>query len=468
MKLKGLLVPLFSLPSRHGIGDFGKEAFQLVNILKKHHFNAWQLLPLNPVSYGHSPYQSVSSYAIEEIYISLDDLHKRGLIGRIKSFEKDKEHLNYEDIRAMKEKHSYRAYKNYVKKHGLRKINAFRKSHPKIDEYVKFVALKELNNNVSWNEWKVFNSPLKKDKENYHTFMQMILLEEYEAVRAYASKNGISIIGDLPFYVSFDSSDVYYHKERFMIENDAATCVSGVGPDAFSKEGQLWGNPIYNFEQLKNEGFKFWIERLEHMNNLYDYVRIDHFRAFDTYYVIPAGMKDGSIGEWKEAPGYECLDAIYKALPNIKLIAEDLGDLRPEVLVLRDHYNLPGMNVLHFMIDEVMASEDGKVKDNLITYLGTHDNQTSVSAFNSFSEEKIKEIREFFSKQGIVDENIVDAFIRFALRQNNAILSIVDVLHLNDDYRLNEPNTISEKNWSFRMLDFKKLRKELDRDVYAL
>ena len=466
MNLKGLLVPLFSLPSRHGIGDFGKDAFRMVDILKSKHYNIWQMLPLNPVSYGHSPYQSVSSYAFEELYISLDDLHKRGLIGRIKSFEKDKEHLDYEAIRAYKEKHTLRAYKKYVKLYGKNKIHKYRKDNPKIDEYVRFVALKEINDNVSWTEWKVFKSPLLKEKEDYHTFMQMILKEEYDALRKYANENGISIMGDLPFYVSFDSSDVYYHKENYLIKDDKPLFVSGVGPDAFSKEGQLWGNPIYDFNKLKEDGFKFWIERLYHMYKLYDYVRIDHFRAFDTYYVIPEGMKDGSIGEWKEAPGYECLDAIYKAIPDIKLIAEDLGDLRPEVLVLRDHYSLPGMCVLHFMIDEVM--KNGKVADNLVTYLGTHDNQTSVTCFASFKEEKINEIRAFFKEKGIVDNDIVDAFIRFAFTQKNAIISIVDVLHLNDDYRLNEPNTISNKNWSFRMLSYKKLKEELKRDIYDI
>lgn len=341
----------------------------------------------------------------------------------------------------------------------MSKIYEFGDSHLKVKEYCKFASLKEVNNGLSWDEWNIFEHEKLNDLNNYHLFLQMILFEEWNSIKEYALKKGVSIIGDIPFYVGFDSSDVFFNQNLFLLENKKRTFVSGVGPDYFSKEGQMWGNPIYFYQNMYGDGYSFLVDRIIEASKLYDYVRIDHFRAFDTYYVIKAEEKTAMNGEWWKCPGYEILDSLFSKKSDIKLIAEDLGLLTPEVYALRDHYKLPGMNVIEFNIFEDIAQE--KDTSNLISYLGTHDNSTIKSFVRNLTIKEKREIRKYFRSKKIYSLSLVNGFIKYLFSKENAIISFVDLLKLSDKYRINKPSTISNLNWSSKLVNFDKLFKNL-------
>ena len=469
MKMNGVLMPVFSLPGKYGIGEFSKEAYYFIRLLKKHGYNVWQLLPLNPVAFGNSPYQSYSSYAIEELYLPLEELLNEGLIKKIKKF-KYENHINYDQVKAYKRHYYIEAYKNVLKdKNYLKKIEQFRKSNPRIEEYATFMAKKEINNGRAWNEWDTED----KEKENYlrlyYLFLQYRVLISYQKLHKYANKMGITIIGDVPFYVGYDSSDVYFNKRLFLMDNNNnPTLVAGVPPDYFSSLGQRWGNPIYDFGKMKEDNFNFIVERLASAGQLYDYVRLDHFRAFDTYYVIPSQYNDARIGEWRYAPGYEIIDALYRKYPSINLIAEDLGDLREEVHTLKNHYHLPGMNILEFTIfDYINGKNIDKDNQSLITYIGTHDNDTVSSWYsNTLSKDEHDKLHNYLINLDVKGSNTIDRFISFSYRYfYNTIISFTDFLHLGTRGRINEPSTIKVDNWSIRLKDFKGIRKAFKKEL---
>lgn len=465
MKIKGLLLPIFSLPSKFGIGDFGKEAFLLLDLLKENNFNVWQILPLNPISYGHSPYQPYSSYAFDDLYIDLEDLKKQGLISAFETL-KASSRVDYETVREFKEKIYKEAYRNYLDKFGYSKIEDFRLDNKKIDEYASYQAIKQLNEKDT--PWNKFNDALEnKDYLNikyFHLFKQMVLFDEWKKVKKYAQKLNIKIMGDIPFYVGYDSSDVYFNRHLFLLdENNDPLFVAGVSPDYFSALGQRWGNPIYNFAAMKNDNYQFLIDRITFASTLYDYVRIDHFRAFDTYYSIPSYSKDATIGEWLYAPGYEIFDNLFAINPKINIIAEDLGNLRPEVYTLRDHYHFPGMNVLEFNLDNITSRKFVKKEyDNVITYIGTHDNMTLKSYVASLSKKQKTKYNLYFNKLGINNNNLCDDITDFALCYfNKTIISFVDLLQYDSRGRINTPSTVNENNWTIRLKDFKLLSQRL-------
>ncbi len=469
MKMNGVLMPVFSLPGKYGIGEFSKEAYSFIKILKKYGFNVWQMLPLNPVAYGNSPYQSYSSYALEELYIPLDDLYKEGLISKPRKFRYES-HINYDALRVYKRKYYMEAYENVLNnKTYLKKIKNFQKNNIRIEEYATFMARKEINNGRSWIEWN------KEDKEKedylklYYVFLQYKCLEAYNKLHKFAKKEGITIIGDVPFYVGYDSSDVYFNKHLFLLdEKYNPTLVAGVPPDYFSTLGQRWGNPIYNFDEMRKDGFSFIVERLAYAGKMYDEVRLDHFRAFDTYYVIPSQYEDARIGEWRFAPGYEILDTLYSKYPSIKLIAEDLGDLRDEVYTLKNHYSLPGMNILQFTLNDYINGKPlPKDDDKLITYIGTHDNDTVYGWYTTFLNKEDKEkVHNYLLSFDVKGKETCDRFISFAYRNfENVVISFTDFLHLGKRGRINEPSTIKMDNWSIRIKDFKALRRAFNKHL---
>ncbi|MCF0118066.1 MAG: 4-alpha-glucanotransferase [Bacilli bacterium] len=470
MNTKGLLLPIFSLPSKHGIGDFGKEAFSLLKLLKETGYNTWQILPLNPISYGHSPYQPYSSYAINDLYISLDDLVSRGLLNESPhGLRVGKPHINYEHVKEFKEKYYKQAFLNYINKYGYEELDKFILANPRIDEYAVFMAKKELNHDSVWNNWIAVNQDELNRIEYYHIFKQMILLDEWNKIHDYAKELGITIIGDIPFYVGYDSSDVYFNRQLFLLnEQNAPTLVAGVPPDYFSNLGQRWGNPIYNFEEMKKDGYSFLIDRLVYATTLYDRVRVDHFRAFDTYYVIPSQYPDAKIGEWKFGPAYDFFDELYRRYPNIQIIAEDLGELRPEVYLLRDYYNLQGMNVLEFNLLDMTKDPNfkGSNYDNFLTYFGTHDNQTLRGWVISLKDSQITYFRRFFNKLGINARSLEDMVLKFAFANfKNVIISFVDLMHINNHGRINTPSTVNEVNWTIRLKDLQSLKYYLRKDL---
>lgn len=464
-KNRGILMPIASLPNVCGVGDFGGSAYAFVDLLVKAKFNTWQLLPLNPIGFGHSPYQSTSSYAFDEIYISLPDLHKKGWLDKFDEYRPKSTVINYEGAREHKEKYLKKAYENFLKGNvGI--LDTFKKNHPQVLEYAIFRALKTLNNDESWDKWTNFE--YEEKEVNYHIFLQYILYQEWDRLHRYANNHGITIVGDLPFYVGYDSAEVYFHKNNFRLdENGRPTVVAGVGPDYFSEDGQRWGNPIYNFDEMRKDGFDFIISRIGHCLSVYDQLRIDHFRAFDTYYVIPAECETARIGEWVEAPGYEIIDKLYQRYPNANILAEDLGDLRPQVYTLRDHYNLSGMCVLEFMFDEMFFKQKYIEIRNSLVYLGTHDNDT-FAGYVSKIDGYFDKLTEYFKANNCYRHNIIDSYISFALNLNSRLVVLLpqDILHEGSARRFNTPSTINSENWTYRLNSFTKLRRALRKDIY--
>lgn len=462
MKFKGLLCPIFSLPNNFGIGDFGKEAFFFVDILKDNGFNAWQLLPLNPISYGNSPYQPFSSYAFEELYLDVKDLEKKGLlVGFSTNFSKDNDvRIDYNKVKIIKHTIYQFAFKNYIEKFGFKELDKFLKCNEKIKQFAEFMAFKDKNDQLPFLNWK----DTKYDDEfsyfyYYHAFLQKILLEQYLKLKKYANSKGIKLIGDIPFYVGLDSSDVYFNKKYFLLnKNNTAKYIAGVAPDYFSKTGQRWGNPIYNFKTLKEDNYAFLIDRIVYASKMYDIVRLDHFRAFDTYYKIKGTEPTAEHGKWVKGPGSDFFETLYKQKPNIKLIAEDLGDVTPGVFKLRDKYDLPGMNILEFNMFTLIRKKMC-FKRNTITYIGTHDNDTLVGWYNSLNDYDKHILLEYFRSN---ETNIFKDMIKYLFKEYSyPILSITDILYLPSEYRINYPSTLNESNWSLKQKDFNILIKNL-------
>lgn len=462
-KLKGLLVPVFSLPCDQGIGSFSKEAFSFIDILKKRNLNAWQMLPINPIAFGNSPYQSFSSFAIEELYIDLEYLVKEKLIDEYKPYKGGKR-INYPKVREYKEKYFLKAFENYKTKNSNDYLTKFAQMNPRIGEYAIFMAFKDRNKGGSFQSW-IFRSMDVRFTERYyyHLFLEDIAFKQYKALKKYANKNGISIIGDVPFYVSADSSDVYFNRDYFLLNRDGTPkFVSGVGPDYFSDDGQRWGNPIYNYTNLRMDGYQFFIDRFGYASTLYDYVRIDHFRAFESYYVIDAKEETARYGEWKKGVGISLFSQLYKDYPKIKIIAEDLGDNMERAYDLRDELGLPGMNILEFNLIPLLKKEY-KVQKQAISYIGTHDNDTLVGWFNKLKEDDKKFLLKTLKG---TEKNIYKKINRYLFDNfNNSILSFTDVLYYPSSQRINYPSTISDKNWSVRIEDLTLLDKNL-KDIF--
>lgn len=473
MKKAGILLPLQSLNGENGIGDFGKAAFDFIDIIKKSGFDMWQILPLNPLGYGNSPYQPYSSFAGDEIYISLDLLYEDGLLEKRAEKIEQKERIDYNFVRKFKEKYLKIAYENFkkTKENQTKAYEDFLK-FDFVYNYGVFITLKKENNLRSWNEWpdemknwivdKKFDLTPYEDKINYEIFVQYIFYKQWMKLKAYANENNIKIVGDIPFYVGLDSLDVWENQKYFEITKDGnPKLIAGVPPDNFSATGQRWGNPIYNWEKIKEDDFSFWINRLAYNGKLYDIVRLDHFRAFDTYWVIDSKNETAIEGEWLFAPGYELFEKIKKDLKDVEFIAEDLGEIRPEVFELRDYFNLKGMVIIQ---TDIRATEKNYIyaPENSICYTGTHDNKTIMDWFEDLSEEEKENINKLFQKIGIRNENIYDDFFEFAIRCDSeyVIIPLQDILGLGKEARINTPATLDEKNWSYKFKSMEKLKEK--------
>ena len=452
MKKAGVLMPIASLPSAQGIGDFGKTSYEFVDLIVKTGFKVWQILPLNPLGYGNSPYQPYSSYAMDELYISLNMLKDEGLITNVLAKKGKKDHIYYDEVRKFKRPYLIEAFHNFKKN---KEYTNFINNNEWVESYAKFITLKHLNNDKCWNEWKITSlSDKDEEKVEFEKFIQFILFKQWHKLKKYANKKGIEIMGDIPFYVGIDSNDVYDNKECFLLDEDGRpSFIAGVPPDYFSKTGQRWGNPIYNWEYLEKTNFKFWIERLSYNATMFDIIRIDHFRAFDTYWKVEASCPTAIDGQWVEAPGYAFFDELFKQYPNINIVVEDLGDLRDEVLVLRDHYHFKGMWVTQFNFD---PKKEIELKENLIIYTGTHDNQTLRSWYSHAKASFKKHTKLYFAKHKYNYELMNDNFIAYVLNSpcDLAIINCFDLLNKTDRYRINTPGTIGDPDWNPRIQNY--------------
>jgi 4-alpha-glucanotransferase len=463
MRKAGALLPVASLPSNTGIGDFGKYAYDFVDKLEVMGMKIWQILPVNPLGYGNSPYQPYSSFAGDDIYINLQLLKNMGLIkSTIKPFNEKSIQIQYKEVREYKEKYLREAFTNFTPDDRYTEFVEM----DWVYKYAVFIALKRENGYRCWNEWpkehrdwiidKKLNISLYEEEIQYQMFLQYIFYIQWMELKKYANTKGIKIMGDIPIYVGIDSLDVWSNQKCFLLNDKSQpTYIAGVPPDYFSNTGQRWGNPIYDWEYIKETDFKFWIERLAYNQKLFDILRIDHFRAFDTYWKIPVSCETAIDGEWVEAPGYELFDKVLETIKDIKIVVEDLGDLRPEVLKLRDHYNFKGMKIVQFSFD--INNNSFEDRENMIIYSGTHDNQTIKGWYLSQTIEEQKAIKKYFTKNNYCYEDISHNFISYTLDNiaEIAIIPVQDIICLGDSGRINVPGTVGSPNWEWKLEDFK-------------
>lgn len=478
-------MPVSSLPSRTGVGELGSYAHEFILHLEEGGAKIWQILPLNPVGYGNSPYQPYSSCAGDELYISLDTLCEEGLLKELPpSYNEAATSVDYDGVRVFKETYLREAFENFTAKH-MADSESYREfaAQSWVYEYGVFRALKRANDNRCWNDWaeadKVWpekRSELPAEVETeakYHMFLQYIFFCQWMQVKAKANEKGILIMGDVPFYVGLDSVDVWAGKDNFLLDTDGRPIfIAGVPPDYFSETGQRWGNPIYDWAYMKEKGYQFWVDRIGYNRKLFDIIRIDHFRAFDTYWKIPASCPTAIDGEWIEAPGYEVIDTLIEKVPGVELVAEDLGMLRPEVMELKEHYHFKGMKILVFSFDTTgkYAKDIYEDIENMIIYTGTHDNDTLMQWYNGLTVSAKRKVRRFLTKVGIKQGSVKDRLLAYTWKHKAeyAIIPMADIMGMGEEAHLNTPGTVGSPNWEWRMPDMGSMAAELKKYQRAM
>lgn len=470
MRKSGVLLPVASLPSAYGIGCFSKEAYEFIDDLKEAGQSYWQILPLGPTSYGDSPYQSFSTFAGNPYFIDPEDLIERGYITREQcdsyDFGHDEESIDYARIYNSRFKLLREAWEHS----NISEDADFRRFAEEnsywLEDYSLFMAVKDSFDSVCWVEWdediktrqpeamKRYSEKFAAEKEFYQ-FQQYMFRVQWRKLKTYANEQGIQIIGDIPIYVAFDSSDAWANPELFQFdENCNPTAVAGCPPDAFSATGQLWGNPLYNWEYHKETGYEWWMKRLNSCYDLYDVVRIDHFRAFDEYYSIPADAKTAEIGTWEPGPGYELFDIMKKKLGEKEVIAEDLGFLTPSVIELVKKTGYPGMKILQFAFDSREESDylPHNYDHNCVVYTGTHDNDTVLGWYETLEEADRELCDKYLNLAKCQGKELHWEFIRaaFASVADLAVIPMQDYLGLGSEARINTPSTLGN-NWKWRM-----------------
>ena len=466
----GILLPISSLPSKYGIGCFDKAAYAFVDFLKDAGQTCWQILPLGQTSYGDSPYQSFSTFAGNPYFISLDALCDEQLLKKEECEAAALPDTDCIDYSRLYETRYSLLRKAYSRMENDNAVSEFTASQPWLEDYALFMALKDHFGGVSWDNWTEDirlrkEEALKHWKERlakeigFYQFLQYQFFRQWNNLKAYANANGIRIIGDIPIYVAFDSADAWANPELFQLdEMGLPKAVAGCPPDGFAADGQLWGNPLYDWEYHKGTGFKWWIERLRQCFAMYDVVRIDHFRGFDEYYAIPYGDKTAKNGHWEQGPGMELFHAVEAALGKREVIAEDLGFMTDSVRQLVKDSGFPNMKVLEFAFD---SRDTGSRNDylphnyneNCVAYTGTHDNQTITAWFQTITDEERSMAREYLCDEFTPDKKLHKVFISLIMRSRAklCIIPMQDWLGLDDKSRINVPSTVGT-NWKWRLL----------------
>lgn len=464
----GILMPITSLPSPYGIGTIGKEAREFADFLKASGQKIWQILPVGPTSYGDSPYQSFSTYAGNPYMIDLDTLCDEGLLTKSdleRDWGADSEKVDYEKIYNNRFEVLRIAYNNFKEKDQTAFRSFCRKNCTWLKNYALYMAVKSSFNMTAWTQWP--DEEIRKrdekavakyerkyrDDVNFWKFLQFKFYEQWEAFRAYVNSLGIKIMGDMPIYVAMDSADTWANPDVFWLtEEREPVCVAGCPPDYFSATGQLWGNPLYNWDYLKQTNYKWWFDRIKAADALFDITRIDHFRAFDSYYAIPYPAENAINGEWKEGPGIEFFNLMRKKIGDIEIVAEDLGLMTPGVKKLLADSGYPGMKVLEFAFDSGEANDylPHHYTENSVVYTGTHDNDTLMGWL---AEAKQSDIDYAYSYCHITQEEGFNwGLIRTAYESvsNYAIVQMQDILGLGTEARMNIPSTLGG-NWTWRI-----------------
>lgn len=465
----GVLMPVSSLPSDYGIGSLGEQAYRFADWLMSAGQKYWQVLPVGPTGFGDSPYQSFSAFAGNPYFIDLGVLAEEGLVKReeiekIKWFVKEDE-VDYESIFNNRFAVLKKAFDNSKHKETMEYKQFCWANRFWLEDYSLFMALKEHFNNREWLGWDedirfrrkpamTRYSKYLSERVDFFRFCQFKFYEQWKALKKYVNGLGIKIIGDIPLYVSLDSADVWSQSRLFELdENLQPTCMAGVPPDCFSEDGQLWGNPIYNWKVMEREHFKWWRKRIQTCSLLYDVIRIDHFIGIRRYYSIPAGEINAKKGKWCIGPGRKLTKAITTAAGEARLIAEDLGVIVPEVRKLIEDCGWPGMKVLEFAFDGSAKNEylpHNYTSENCVVYGGTHDNETIMGFVEEATEKQLKQIYRYL---GVNKPNEVPkAMIRLAYSSiaRTAVFQMQDILGLGKSARMNTPATIGD-NWRWRL-----------------
>ena len=470
MRASGILMPVFSLPSRYGIGSFSKSAYQFVDMLKKAGQKYWQILPLCPTSYGDSPYQSFSTYAGNPYFIDLEQLIEEKLLTRKEcqacDFGDDPQDIDYGKLYENRFKLLRKAYER-ANVGEDQEFEAYRRENAWwLDDYALFMAVKDRFDGVAWNEWAedirlrwsnamdYYRRELYYEIE-FYSYLQFVFMKQWKKLKNYANINGIEIIGDIPIYVAFDSADAWANPELFQFDSEnLPTAVAGCPPDGFSADGQLWGNPLYRWDYHRETGFDWCIRRIAYCSELYDVVRIDHFRGFDEYYSIPYGDTTARNGHWEKGPGIALFEAAKNRLGELNIIAEDLGYITDSVKKLVADSGFPGMKVLEFAFDSREKSDylPYTYEKNSVVYTGTHDNETIAGWYAGLDKSDLKMCTDYMNIDRIPGKEYHWDFIRLAMLSVSdlCVIPIQDYLGLDNCARINHPSTLGT-NWRWRL-----------------
>ena len=466
----GILLPVFSLASDYGIGCFSKEAYEFVDFLKEAGQKLWQILPLGPTGYGDSPYQSFSTFAGNPYFIDLEELIRQGYLTREEcssaDFGRELSCIDYEKLYASRFtllKKAFTRSREELEKQDAYLVfvdeNAFW-----LEDYCLYMAVKDANQGVSFLEWEEgirLRKPSSCEKYrlelreeiDFYRFQQFLFHVQWKKLKSYANENGIEIIGDIPIYVALDSADTWSAPELFHLDRECRpVAVAGCPPDAFAATGQLWGNPLYSWDVHQESGYEWWMRRIAYCFELYDILRIDHFRGFDAYWSVPYGDATAENGCWETGPGYDFFRVMKKVLGDRKVIAEDLGFLTKSVLKLVEKTGYPGMKVLQFAFDSREDSDylPHNYNQNCVVYTGTHDNDTTAGWYDSITEHDREHADEYLNLHE--KDTVQWEFIRAALSSvaDTAVIPLQDYLGLKSEARINTPSTLGG-NWEWRL-----------------
>ena len=469
MRASGIILHISSLPSPYGIGTFGKQARQFAEFLARAGQSYWQVLPLHPTGFGDSPYQSLSAFAGNHYFIDLDTLAEEGLLKPEElpaSAPADPSRVDFADLYAKRLSVLRLAYARFIEWPNPDFIRFVTDEKDWLRDYALFMALKERNGDEDWTGWEPELrsrklSALRKasaelrDEITFHYFLQYEFFRQWDDLRTFCAEKGIRLIGDVPIYVPLDSADVWANPALFQLDEDLTpTAVAGCPPDQFNEDGQLWGNPLYDWQAMADTGYSWWLRRLHAAARMYDVVRLDHFRGFESYWAVPYGAPDAREGEWRPGPGMEFIQTVRGALPELSFIAEDLGFLTPEVLKLREDSGFPGMKVLEFAFEPQEPSQylPHRYDSRCVCYTGTHDNAPLKQWYDEIPEEE----RDFAKKYLALTERegIAWGVIRGGMGSVAELFmaQMQDYLPARYSARMNEPGVVNELNWRWRLV----------------
>ncbi len=465
MRTSGILLHISSLPSREETGTLGRSAFRFVDFLAKAGAGIWQVLPIGPTGYGESPYQSPSTFAGNPLFIDSAVLEQEGILpkGIFVPAKPEGSRVDFDKARAEKSRILHEAYRASGDRYA-EKVRSFCDRHPWVDQYALFSAIKDKFNGISWMSWPE-EIRMREEKAlaalerelsgeiGYYRFIQFLFDRQWTRLKAYANSRGVLLFGDMPIYVAEDSADAWTHPEDFQFDGERRpVCVAGVPPDYFSPDGQLWGNPLYRWDKMKADGYRWWIDRLHAMSDRFDLIRIDHFIGFANYYSVRAGASNAREGEWVIGPGRDFFRTIRKELPGIRIVAEDLGEVNRRVRSLLTFCGYPGMKVLQFAFGG--GNKNPHLprfhKENCVVYTGTHDNDTTLGWYASQDPQVKKQVKKITGAANAKEAAWCMIRTVYASKADTAVVPMQDLLGLGGEARMNTPGTLGG-NWQWRM-----------------